>query len=196
MLNNPEFLDKVRKKEYHYFNDFEYDLSLNRFNWDKFIKYLDNHPEDLLSWGTDIKKRVILTGIEKRNSSEVFIKQIIEELKNVFSENIITAHFFVTFAKTGKSFDIHRDAMDVLYLQTLGKIKWSVWSPPDDKEYRDRLTIEEAKKMGFKKTFEKDFTSGDMIWIPRGTYHYVEPYNSRVGVSFGVEGKTNPATYV
>ena len=34
------------------------------------------------------------------------------------------------------------------------------------------------------------------VWIPRGTWHQLEPDVSRVTFSFGVEGDTDPATYV
>ena len=187
-----KFLEAVRNRK-HYRVDYpnleEIDLS-----WDETIRLLDTHPEDHLTLKQD-KISFNMTALEARASSPKFVKKILNELKTTFPENNITAHFFGGFTSQSKSFMIHRDSMDVFYMQILGDIEWSVWEANDPKYYNEdsgkNITADRAKKV-----FTERFTRGKMIWIPRQTYHLVEPYNSRLGVSFGVEGKIDPSTYV
>ena len=40
------------------------------------------------------------------------------------------------------------------------------------------------------------YNQRQFVWIPRGTWHQLEPDVSRVTFSFGVEGDTDPADYV
>jgi mannose-6-phosphate isomerase-like protein (cupin superfamily) len=70
--------------------------------------------------------------------------------------------------------------MDVFLLQVVNECK---------------ITIGE-----FEEPSNSDYVSvmkpGNFVWIPRGTWHQLEPTVSRVTFSFGVEGDFNPADYV
>lgn len=184
-----KFLEAVRNKNHYDFTDFGVTTLAGRMDWDNLIQILDSHPLEGRNLRSE-KLGFILTKLELRASTPVFIKDIIKELKSTFPKNNITAHFFGGFTDESKSFDIHRDKMDVLYLQILGDIEWSVWHT--DKDLKDDI----MQSSDGKKVFSSRFTCGNMIWIPRGTFHLVQPYTSRLGVSFGVEGQLDPSTYV
>ena len=186
------FLDAVRNRKFYrvdHPNPEEIDLT-----WETAIGFLDSHPPKHLTLKQD-KISFIMTCLELRGSTPLFVKKIIDELKATFPQNRVTAHFFGGLTSESKSFRIHRDSMDVFYMQILGDIEWSVWEANDPKYYNEdsgkNITPDQAKKL-----FTERFTCGKMIWIPRGTYHLVEPYNSRIGVSFGIEGEIDPSTYV
>lgn len=185
-----KFFQAVRKKRHYPFKNSDVTKGAEEFDWDSFMKLLDSHPEEALNLRKD-KLGFVLTKLEQRSSTPYFIKNIIDELKNTFPKNSITAHFFGGFTNKSKSFDIHRDKMDVLYLQVLGSIEWSVWDEKKD----PGIDILKSKNDGTKR-FSQRFVCGNMIWIPRGTFHLVEPYTSRVGVSFGIEGPIDPSTYI
>jgi len=185
-----KFLDAVRAKK-HYRIDYPGDID---YSWDEFLPFLDSHPRNKMTISGD-KIKFNLLALEARGSTPQFAKYIISELKKTFPKNGISAHAFGGLTDQSKSFKIHRDKMDVFYLQVLGDIEWSVWEPNDTNWYNDSAYENLSSDQG-KKLFTERFTCGKMIWIPRGTYHLVQPYTSRMGISFGVESEIDPSTYV
>jgi len=187
------FREAVRNQHYYRPNNYELPSDLD-FGWKEVIWMLDSHPDEKRTL-RESKLGFVLTAMEQRNSTPRFVKDIIKELKSVFPDNNITAHFFGGFTNKSKSFEIHRDTMDVLYLQILGNVEWSMWEPNNSDYYKD-----DSKKILNKEEANLSYTSifkpGNMIWVPRGKYHLVEPYNSRLGVSFGIEGKIDPSSYI
>lgn len=176
-----DFIESVRNKEFLHTS---YAVEYNLYD---FIKYADSHPTKKKTWADD-KKRLLLTAMELRDSTPQFAKDILTELQSLFTKNGTSAHSFVGFTSDSESFAIHKDRMDVLYLQVIGEIYWSVWKSDSED---DNISPEMGTCI-----WRKKFTPGDMIWIPRGTYHLVEPITTRVGFSFGVEGDIDPCEYV
>lgn len=185
-----DFLNAVRQKR-HYRIDYPEKID---YSWDEFLPFLDSHPSNKIKINPE-KINFNLLRLESRASSPLFVKDIISRLKKTFPKNNITAHAFGGLTRKSESFKIHRDAMDVFYLQVLGEIEWSVWKPNNVDWHNDKNYQNLSSKEG-EKIFTERFTRGKMIWIPRGTYHLVQPYTSRIGISFGVEGKLDPSTYV
>ena len=187
------FKEAIRNRKYHRPDNYELPPE-SVFGWKEAIWLLDSHP-DAKRTLKEYKLGFTLTAIEQRSSAPAFVKDIIKELKSTFSNNLITAHFFGGFTNKSKSFEIHRDTMDVLYLQVLGNVEWSMWEPNNIEYYKDdskkNLNREEANL-----SYTFLFKPGSMIWVPRGKYHLVEPYGSRLGVSFGIEGSTDPSSYI
>ena len=185
-----QFFEAVRNKKHH---RVDYPDTI-KYSWDRFIPFLDSHPEELRKITAD-KISFNLTGLELRQSSPRFVKDIINKLEEAFHKNKVTAHMFGGLTQKSKSFKIHRDPMDVFYLQVLGEIEWSVWEPKNaywsHKEGRENMLSKEGNRI-----FTERLTTGKMIWIPRGTYHLVNPYSSRLGISFGVEHEPNPSIYI
>ena len=175
------------------------------FNWIDFIQLIDSCPTDIpkgaeqLKFYQHDKQSIELRRLEKRNSAPQFCKQVIAELKKVFTKNQITCIAFSCFTKEGKSFSIHKDKMDVYYLQVLGTVRFELWEQTNDSLgpvlSASGLTNAEIDA-NFRRFFYRDMMPGDFIWVPRGTFHKVIPYESRVGMSFGVEGNPNPKDYI
>lgn len=187
-----KFLEAVRNRQYYrmdYPNIEDLDIT-----WEELFHLMDSQPEELLFLKTD-KLAFAMTGMEKRASSPQFSISIVKQLKKLFPKNTITSHLYGGLTKQSKSFRIHRDRMDVFYIQLIGDIEWSIWEPNDPSYYEDKDKDVLLESQG-KKVFSERFNCGKMIWIPRGTYHLVEPYETRLGISFGVEGQPEPSTYV
>ena len=185
-----DFLNAVRQKR-HYRIDYSEKID---YSWDEFLPFLDSHPSDKMKINAE-KINFNLVRVESRASSPPFVKDIVSRLGKIFPKNSISAHAFGGLTCESKSFKIHRDKMDVFYLQVLGEIEWSVWEPNNVDWYNDKNYQNLFSNDG-KRIFTERFNCGKMIWIPRGTYHLVQPYTSRMGISFGVESKIDPSTYV
>ena len=185
MMFDESFKEAIRNRKYHRPNNYELPPE-SVFGWKEAMMLLDTHPDSQRVLNGS-KLSFTLTAIERRNSAPAFVKDIIKELKSTFPSNTITSHFFGGFTNKSKSFRIHRDTMDVLYLQVLGNVEWSMWEPKDVEYYKDdakkNLSKEEANLL-----YTSTFKPGSMIWVPRGQYHLVEPYGTRLGISFGIEG--------
>jgi ribosomal protein L16 Arg81 hydroxylase len=189
-----KFKEAVRNREYYRLNDYELPPE-SVFGWKEAVWLLDSHPDEERIIN-ESKLGFLLTAVERRNSAPKFIKDIIKELESIFPNNQITAHIYSGFTKKSKSLgSLHRDPMDVLYLQVLGNVEWSMWQANKIQYYEDStktiLDKEEADLL-----YSSLFKPGNMIWVPREEYHLVKPINSRLGVSFGIEGKIDPATYI
>ena len=180
---NDKFLKTVRNKQVviGYTNSgWNYDMY-------DFITYVNSHPEEFKIWEPK-NRRLGLTKMESRQSTPEFAKSIIKNLKTTFYKNNISCHAYCGFTNYSKSFNIHKDQMDVLYLQVIGDTEWSIWeSDLDEKE----ITPDQGKCI-----LKEKFIPGKWIWVPRGTYHFVKPITPRVGFSFGIENNPDPATYI
>jgi len=187
-LFTEEVLEKVRHKQYHHFGNV-----VDTLGWDMFYfsKMLWSHPKEHIKF-MDSFKRIELNQLQLRGSIPEFSKIIYRELKKVFHKHEITMLGFYGPEVGSESFRIHADGMDVLYLQVIGEIVWSVWRRYDNAESKNFLPEDEEGEM----LDAWHFTPGDLIWIPRGTYHRVEAAMPRLGFSFGVEGPGDPCKYV
>lgn len=176
-----EFLKNAREGNYHTgFLDIGYNMY-------EYIQYLKEHPEKLTLYQND-KKRITLLGMEKRSSTPSFAKEIVSKLRSTFYKNNISLYSFSGFTQDSKSFEIHKDKMDVLYLQVIGEINWSIWTSELNE---GNITPEQGSCI-----FKEKFVPGNWIYIPRGTYHFIEPITPRVGFSFGIESDPDPKEYI
>jgi hypothetical protein len=180
---NEIFLKKVRNKEAT--------VGYTEVGWSydmyDFMTYMNTHPEEFKIWESK-NRRLGLTKMELRQSTPDFAKNIIEKLKKTFYKNDITCHAYCGFTDYSKSFNIHKDKMDVLYLQVVGDVEWSIWkSNIDEKD----ITPDQGECV-----YKEKFIPGKWIWVPRGTYHLVKPITPRIGFSFGIENDHDPSTYI
>ena len=193
-----KFLQNVRKREFHSFGDVsvvplwpkKMQKSFKETDWRRVIALLDGHPSEKIEPRWD-KRSYILTQMELRNGLPYFAKEIIEQLRSIFPQNKISCHMFGGFTNKSESFRIHRDAMDVLYLQLIGQVHWSTYDAHNKSVAEPNLERKDAKLI-----YKQHFKPGRMYWVPRERYHLVEPITSRAGLSFGVEGQPAPSTYV
>jgi hypothetical protein len=172
------FLSAVRDGKYHFFGNV---IDVKKYSWYDMLALYKNHPDDLTKMIAG-KGRIELNALHTRGSAPTFAKTIWEDLKNTFPRNQITNIAFMGPDLIHSSYPIHADVMDVLYLQVVGSIEWSIYKPIDDKKQKDLLPQEATE------VFRTKMIPGDLIWIPRGIHHHIQPLSGRVGFSFGVEG--------
>lgn len=177
-----KFFDSIRNRKCYV--DYNVNIEYNLYD---FVKYLRNHPDELTIFD-DKKQRIYLQGLENRESTSKQIKQIGEEISKIFLKNKVSIHCFIGLGSGNKSFNIHKDPIDVLYLQVVGDVNFSIW----ETELDERNIQPEEGTCVYKRKFEP----GHWIWVPRGKYHLIEPLGDRVGISFTINGENDPADYV
>lgn len=189
-----DFIDCVRKGK-PYFQRNSSVIKLGDFDWVDWIQFVDEHPyknksKDIKLYKKD-KQGIELRDMDQRQSLPKFAKMFIEVLSKQFTKNKVTCIGFCGFTENNKSFKIHRDKMDVLYMQILGTVQLSLW-----KEFVPSNKLEHADQSDVECFFKETMKRGQWLWIPRGTFHLIEPLESRLGFSFGVEGSHDPKTYI
>jgi len=146
------------------------------WTWTDALTFLDSHPQDLIDRHHD-KMRFFLSNAHKRPSSPEFAKNVVSEMRKIFTKNPITNIAFMGFGSENKSYPWHKDKMDVFLVQVLGDVQIRV----ENSEWSDT---------------PRNFRVGDCVYIPRGTHHQIITGKSRVTFSFGVEKEPDPSTYV
>jgi hypothetical protein len=207
---NNKFLNNVRTGTPHLFGKINKVKDFGYIDW---IKLIETHPIEDLNKLENKKKQlklykpekdaIELRHLERRGSMPEWFKDLLGRMEKTFYKNHITALGFGSFGPNASSFRIHRDRMDVIYLQVLGNVKLSLWRPtvpvnpvhntlvsPED-TFHPRKDSDKAEKF-----WGRVFSPDELLWIPRGTYHYIEPINTRLAISFGVEGVINPMSYI
>lgn len=205
---NNKFLENVRAGKPHFFGKINKVKDFDFIDW---IKLIEGHPLDDKSGNQKKELKVYkhdknaieLRHLERRGSMPRWFKDLLARMKTTFYKNHVTAIGFGSFTEDAESFKIHRDRMDVVYLQVLGRVRLSLWNPtvpvspvhntllsPED-VFHPRKDTDKAEKF-----WERVFEPDQLLWIPRGTYHYIEPLETRLAISFGIEGPTNPKTYI
>jgi hypothetical protein len=179
-----EFLEAVaaeQEPEYYYFRN---KANTGGFDWNQYTDLLDKVHPDSIEIQTR-KMKLGVTGLERR-SLRPFVPSVIsngvDTLQELFPNNTITAHIFSGFTSNSQSFGIHCDAMHVLYIQLYGSVNWSIWHENEPNEIPkiqpDEGTLIESKTLN----------PGDVVFVRAKTFHFVEPLQSRIGLSLGVEG--------
>ena len=184
-----KFDKTIREKGHYQWRFGDRDLELD---WDIMVKLFDTHPMDKIGGNVD-KMNYTLQRFGERPSAPKQLLNMVEQLKEKFHKNAVSLICFGSFGKTAKSFNIHRDTMDVIYMQGLGEVDFSIWDAnkpdvPNNLDFGSRADVTQR--------FKKRFKKYDICWIPRGTYHLIQPVATRVGFSFGVEGDPDPSTYI
>lgn len=86
------------------------------------------------------------------------VQNVLEDLK------LNSAHLYFNITSQSQTLGKHDDPVDVWFWQVKGKSRWVI---EDTQEY----------------TLEK----GDLIYIPKGTFHSVTPLGPRAGISMSYE---------
>lgn len=138
-----------------------------------------SQPQDKVQKFGD-RNTVHLLSIEGRGKAPQFSKDVVRELEEHFKDNNISSHLYVGYNDDNKSFSrIHRDKMDVVIVQQYGTIDLSIWTSDLNE---DVVGSEEATLIE-----RRTLQEGDAVYIPSGTYHYIEPHSQRITYSFGIE---------
>jgi len=126
---------------------------------------------------------------------ERFAKRFMREMKKRFPKNGVSLIGFSSFRKETQNFKVHKDRMDVIIVQRLGTIEFSFFKTEDDISAPINIRPKDAEEMDIE-WVKLVLKPGDMVYIPRGTFHYINPLESRLTYSFGFEGKLDVARYL
>ena len=154
------------------------------YTWDDMINLVDTHPQELYDWNRE-KNRLGCNSFHIRPSAPKIAKHIVREMEDFFVEPApkkfkdeyekgppqITNIAFCGFGQNSGSYPRHKDSMDVFLLQILNECKITIG-------YTEEPTDADETRV---------MTPGDCVWLPRGTWHQLEPTVSRVTFSFGFE---------
>lgn len=124
-----------------------------------------------------------------------FVNQIHERVDTLASElgndlnTIVTVNCYVSCpAKQG--FDIHFDKHDVFIIQTKGRKKWFVYEPTTVKSPIERQQMPKQDLPKGDPYLECELNEGDVLYIPRGHWHYAVALTPSIHLSVGPEART------
>jgi hypothetical protein len=188
MINFEDHIEDIRNKR-HWWTK----IDTKGYSWNDIIPLVDSHPENLYDWNRD-KQRLGLNSFHQRPSAPQFAKDVVNEMEEVFVSNAprkekyekgpphITNIAFCGFGQFSGSYPRHKDSMDVFLLQVVSECKITIGYTEEPRN------ADETRLM----------RPGDAVWIPRGTWHQLEPKTSRVTFSFGFESDPDcdPSTFI
>ena len=164
-----------------------------QWDWNGMMNLIDTHPEKLYDWNRE-KNRLGCNSFHLRPSAPAFAKELVEEMREFFvdpapkkfeyvkGEPQITNIAFCGFGQSSGSYPRHKDNMDVFLVQVIGECKITIGENEEPRNADQTVVMK----------------PGDCVWIPRGTWHQLEPSVSRVTFSFGFESDpdTDPKNFI
>ena len=180
--------DEIRNKR-HWWTT----VDTEGYDWNRLLNMVDTHPEELYDWNRE-KQRLGMNSFHKRPSAPKFAKGVFEDMENFFVSQAptkekyekgapqITNIAFCGFGQYSGSYPRHADNMDVFLIQVINDCKITIG-------YDEKPTAKDEIRV---------MQPGDAVWIPRGTWHQLEPRKSRVTFSFGFESDPDcdPASFI
>ena len=157
-------------------------LDVSDIDWGRMMQLIDTHPRDLYDWNRD-KQRLGLNQFHKRPSAPRIAKEIVSDMESFFVDRAprkekyekgppqITNIAFCGFGQYSGSYPRHKDSMDVFLLQVIGAVPIRIGYGEEESDEDDIRVMK----------------PGDIVWLPRGTWHQLTPEKSRVNFSFGFE---------
>jgi len=94
-----------------------------------------------------------------------------------------------TSCPTKQGFDTHYDKHDVFIVQLAGKKAWTVFEPTR-KWPLERETGPKGDPPDTKPYLECDLTAGDVLYIPRGHWHYAVAVTPSIHFTVGPQART------
>ena len=170
-----ENTEAIRTRQWSFMPSYVSNIEYDAYHFTRFVA---SHPSDKIKWADD-KKKFFLLDCHLRGRLPQFAKDQIQILQQLFYQNTMSLVIFAGLNKESQSSPIHKDGMDVFYIQVHGNITWQIYTD-------DEQTV----------LFETKMVPGDAMWVPRGIKHQVLQDQPRVGYSFGCEGKPEPSTYI
>ena len=187
MIGFENHIDEIREKK-HWWTTVDFDYS-----WPQIMNLIDTHPQSLYDWNRE-KQRLGLNQFHRRESAPKFAKDVVREMEQFFVKPApkkekyekghpqITNIAFCGFGQFSGSYPRHADSMDVFLVQVINECKITIGydeNPSDDDDVRV-------------------MKPGDAVFIPRKTWHQLEPTVSRVTFSFGFESDPDcdPSSFI
>lgn len=170
-LQNKEYLRTRNEEEWFYFGKVDVPLP----SWGEILNEFDRIYRHCVENTIEIKNMienypnfstaVWTDGIEIAEKFRIEI----QNSHDIRANQNFTSQFFLSMTSLDSMFGKHKDSMDVWIWQIQGSSFWEIEG---------------------KKNFTKKVTPGDLIYIPRGTYHTITPLEPRVSISFASENQT------
>jgi ribosomal protein L16 Arg81 hydroxylase len=123
------------------------------------------------------------------NVEEVSGQPLLEltaDLQRIFHENI-AVNAYGSF-KTTNALNVHWDAHDVLIVQVAGQKHWSLYG--ETRPYPLEQDIAPNTEPTTEPIWEGMIEDGDVLYIPRGCWHYVVPAGPSIHLSMGIFNRT------
>ena len=188
MINFQDHIEDIRAKK-HWWTK----VDIGAYDWNDLMHLVDSHPEDQYDWNRE-KQRLALNRFHHRASAPKFAKDIFADMerffvipspkKNKYEKGApqITNIAFCGFGQYSGSYPRHKDSMDVFLVQVINDAKITIGYSEEPRN------ADEVRMM----------TPGDAVWLPRGTWHQIQPKTSRVTFSFGFESDPDcdPANFL
>ena len=182
-----EHREEIRNKK-HWWSKIPF-----QWDWNEALHLVDTHPEKLYDWNRE-KQRLGLNSFHKRPSAPKVAAEIVKEMEEFFvdpapkkfeyekGEPQITNIAFCGFGQFSGSYPRHKDSMDVFLLQVINECKITIGYTEEPTNADETVVMK----------------PGDCVYIPRGTWHQLEPTVSRVTFSFGFESDpdTDPKYFI
>jgi mannose-6-phosphate isomerase-like protein (cupin superfamily) len=157
--------------------------------WDQFINHLDYHfnttpegpQEESDEWHTIHNGTVAKTGyyfhVRDATSSDKFTffpecRDVVEFFNEVYSEKTNGGATFLNIVGNGMMVPTHVDDVDSVFWQCQGSTIWEVFLNKEDQG----RGIEPIQKVLVE--------PGDVIVVPRGVFHGLNPHVSRAAIAF------------
>jgi ribosomal protein L16 Arg81 hydroxylase len=90
-----------------------------------------------------------------------------------------------------QGFDLHFDKHDVFVVQAKGRKKWFVYEPTSVKYPMEKQTLSMKQDLPKAQPYlECELAEGDVLYIPRGHWHYAVAVTPSIHLSVGSEART------
>lgn len=112
----------------------------------------------------------------------------VEQLCNLVEQLVheqVQANLYVCLASDTYGFDVHWDDHDVIIVQVEGQKKWSVF---EGNGYKDSQGQE--KGVAGELIWQEVLQKGDILYLPKGTWHLAEPQGETLHLTLGFTNRT------
>jgi hypothetical protein len=155
------------------------------FDWNLAVRLIDENGQE----NADLPEKnkypesggFVVHGIENHDRMQYWAALSHEIFKEYGGRNK-SVHMYGSLCKNSKTFGIHRDTADVLYIGIIGKVLWEVYE--ERGETKHLMTMESTTQDPI---LSETICPGDVIYIPRGVWHNTIALKNRVGLSIGRE---------
>lgn len=169
-IKDPKYLQARDKEDFYFFGKVNVPIP----TWNEILAEFDREYNiHLREYNTKIFKQherlaFVLHKAEAIPIVDDFLRALINS--HVIRKNQqATALAYISLSSESSTYGNHVDVMDVWCWQMQGRTFWRV----------------EGKET----VFEKILEPGELIYVPRGIWHYTQPITPRAGLSFGSEDK-------
>lgn len=156
-LQDKKFAEQKKLNRHYFVKNIDYDLP----SWEDVLKSFDRCIRDNKKLKILDKLGFVFFEAEKINH----VNRLKYDIETHYNREC-SAHCYMSLLSESATFGRHNDESDVFFWQILGRSKWYV----EDQ-----------------KVCEYELYPNDLIYIPRGVVHEVNPLEPRVGISFGLD---------